>query len=231
VIADAKANAGYRPLTRVEMAARVARDIPEGWTVNLGIGAPLQVADHVPPEREVVFHSENGILGMGSAPEPDKINRWLINAGKQYVTLRSGGSYMHHADSFALIRGGHLDLCVLGAFQVAENGDIANWSTSDNDSAPAVGGAMDLAAGARQLWVLMEHVTKSGDSRLVRRCTYPLTALGAVKRIYTNLAVLDVTTEGFVVREMVDGLTLDGLQDVTDAPLQMAPLAFSANVL
>jgi 3-oxoadipate CoA-transferase beta subunit len=155
----------------------------------------------------------------------------LINAGKQYVTLRTGGSYMHHADSFALIRGGHLDLCVLGAFQVAENGDIANWSTSDNDSAPAVGGAMDLAAGARQLWVLMEHMTKSGDSRLVRRCTYPLTALGAVKRIYTNLAVIDVAPEGFVVREMVDGLTLDGLQDVTDAPLRMTPLAFRANVL
>jgi 3-oxoadipate CoA-transferase, beta subunit len=222
VNADAKAIAAYKPLTRVEMAARVARDIPEGWTVNLGIGAPLQVADHVPAEREVIFHSENGVLGMGPAPEPDKINRWLINAGKQYVTLRTGGSYMHHADSFALIRGGHLDLCVLGAFQVAENGDIANWSTSDNDSAPAVGGAMDLAAGARQLWVLMEHLTKSGDSRLVRRCTYPLTALGAVKRIYTNLAVLDVTTEGFAVREMVDGLTLEALQNVTDAPLRMS---------
>jgi 3-oxoadipate CoA-transferase, beta subunit len=219
---DAKAFAAYKPLTRVEMAARVARDIPEGWTVNLGIGAPLQVADHVPAEREVIFHSENGILGMGPAPEPDKINRWLINAGKQYVTLRTGGSYMHHADSFALIRGGHLDLCVLGAFQVAENGDIANWSTSDNDSAPAVGGAMDLAAGARQLWVLMEHLTKSGDSRLLRRCTYPLTALGAVKRIYTNLAVFDVTTEGFAVREMVDGLTLEALQNVTDAPLRMS---------
>src|ERR1700734_2615755 len=139
-----------KPLTRVEMAARVARDIPEGWTVNLGIGAPLQVADHVPAEREVIFHSENGILGMGPAPAPDKINRWLINAGKQYVTLRTGGSYMHHCDSFALIRGGHLDLCVLGAFQVAENGDIANWSISENDSAPAVGGAMDLAGGARR---------------------------------------------------------------------------------
>ena len=163
-------------------------------------------------EREVIFQSENGILGMGPAPEPDQIDRWLINAGKQYVTLRTGGSYMHHADSFALIRGGHLDLCVLGAFQVAENGDIANWSMSDNDTAPAVGGAMDLAAGARQLWVVMEHQTKSGDSRLVRRCTYPLTAIGAVKRVYTNLAVLDVTDDGFAVREMVPGLTLDALQ-------------------
>jgi 3-oxoadipate CoA-transferase beta subunit len=212
--------ARHRPLTRNEMAARVALDIPEGWYVNLGIGAPLQVADHVPAEREVIFHSENGVLGMGPAPAPDRINRWLINAGKQYVTLRTGGSYMHHADSFGLIRGGHLDLCVLGAFQVAENGDLANWSTSDNDSAPAVGGAMDLAVGARQVWVLMEHQTKSGESRLVRRCTYPLTALGVVKRVYTNLAVLDVTAEGFTVREMVEGLTLEALQKLTDAPLR-----------
>jgi 3-oxoadipate CoA-transferase beta subunit len=219
---DARSLAGCTPLTRREMAARVARDIPEGWYVNLGIGAPLQVADYVPAEREVIFQSENGIHGMGPAPEPDNINRWLINAGKQYVTLRSGGSYMHHADSFALIRGGHLDLCVLGAFQVAENGDLANWSTSANDAAPAVGGAMDLAAGARQLWVLMEHTTKTGESRLVRRCSYPLTAVGVVKRVYTNLAVLDVVDAGFVVRDMIPGLTLDALQDVTDAPLRMA---------
>ena len=210
-----------KPMTRLEMAERLARDIPEGWYVNLGIGAPLQVADYVPVEREVVFHSENGVLGMGPAPAPDHINRWLINAGKQYITLRTGGSYMHHTDSFALIRGGHLDLSVLGAFQVAENGDIANWTTSENDAAPAVGGAMDLAAGARRLWVLMDHQTKSGDSRLVRRCTYPLTALGAVKRIYTNLAVIDVTADGFAVREMVPGLTLDALQQATDAPLRM----------
>src|SRR5271154_2063626 len=216
--------AKVKPLTRNEMAALLARDIPEGWCVNLGIGAPLQVADYVPVEREVIFHSENGVLGMGPAPKDHEINRWLINAGKQYVTLRTGGSYMHHADSFALIRGGHLDLCVLGAFQVAENGDIANWSTSENDAAPAVGGAMDLAAGARRLWVLMEHQTKSGGSRLVRRCSYPLTALGAVKRVYTNLAVLDVTDEGFAVRDMVPGLTLDALQKVTDAPLRMAAI-------
>ena len=211
-----------QPMARREMAKRLADDIPEGWYVNLGIGAPLQVADYVPQEREVVFQSENGILGMGPAPEPDKINRWLINAGTQYVTLRTGGSYMHHADSFALIRGGHLDLCVLGAFQVAENGDIANWSTSDNESAPAVGGAMDLAAGARRIWVMMDHVTKSGESRLVRHCTYPLTAVGVVKRVYTNLAVIDVTDDGFAVREMVPGMTLDELQKVTDAPLRMA---------
>lgn len=211
-----------KPLSRSEMAARVARDIPEGWYVNLGIGAPLQIADYVPAEREVIFHSENGVLGMGPAPKPDEINPWLINAGKKYVTLRTGGSYMHHADSFALIRGGHLDLCVLGAFQVAENGDVANWSISDNDTAPAVGGAMDLAAGARRLWVLMEHTTKSGDSRLVRRCTYPLTALGAVTRVYTNLAVLDVGNDGFLVRDMAPGLTFDTLQKVTDAPLHRA---------
>jgi 3-oxoadipate CoA-transferase beta subunit len=210
-----------KPLTRVQMAERLARDIPEGWHVNLGIGAPLQVADYVPEEREVIFQSENGILGMGPAPAPDKINRWLINAGKQYVTLRPGASYMHHADSFALIRGGHLDLCVLGAFQVAENGDIANWATT-NDNAPAVGGAMDLAAGTPRLWVSMEHLTKTGESRLVHRCTYPLTALGVVKRVYTNLAVIDVNDDGFAVREMVPGLTLEGLQSVTDAPLRMA---------
>ena len=210
-----------KALTRVQIAERLALDIPEGWYVNLGIGAPLQVADYVPEEREVIFQSENGILGMGPAPAPDQINRWLINAGKQYVTLRAGGSYMHHADSFALIRGSHLDLCVLGAFQVAENGDIANWATT-NDNAPAVGGAMDLAAGTPRLWVLMEHLTKTGESRLVRRCSYPLTALGVVKRIYTNLAVIDVTSEGFAVREMVPGLTLEGLQSVTDAPLTLS---------
>jgi len=219
----AKVVAKCRPMTRAEMAARVAHDIPEGWYVNLGIGAPLQVADYVPADREVIFHSENGVLGMGPAPAAEEINRWLINAGKQYVTLREGGAYMHHADSFGLIRGGHLDLCVLGAFQVGENGDIANWSISDNDSAPAVGGAMDLAVGARRVWVLMEHQTKTGESRLVRRCTYPLTALGVVTRVYTNLAVLDVTADGFAVRAMAEGLTLDALQKVTDAPLHAPP--------
>jgi 3-oxoadipate CoA-transferase beta subunit len=218
----AKSPTDYHPMSRVEMAARVARDIPEGWYVNLGIGAPVLIADHIPPEREAIIHSENGILGMGPAPEPDKINRWLINASKFYVTLVTGGSYMHHADSFALIRGGHLDLCVLGAFQVAENGDLANWATSQDDTTPAVGGAMDLAAGAKRVWVLMEHTTKTGESRLVRRCTYPLTAVGVVKRIYTNLAVIDVAEEGFVVKEMVSGLTLEALQRVTEAPLKMA---------
>jgi 3-oxoadipate CoA-transferase beta subunit len=204
------------------MAARVAQDVPEGWYVNLGIGMPTLVANYVPLEREVVIHSENGILGMGPAPKPDEINPWLINAGKQLVTMRPGGSYSHHADSFAMIRGGHIDLCVLGAFQVAENGDIANWSTSENDTAPAVGGAMDLAAGAKRLWVLMEHTTKSGESKLVRKCTYPLTAPSAVKRVYTNLGVIDVTDEGFVVLDMAPGVSFETLQAATDAPLKRA---------
>ena len=218
----AKVVAKCRPMTRAEMAARVARDIPEGWYVNLGIGAPLQVADYVPADREIIFHSENGVLGMGPAPAAAQINRWLINAGKQYVTLRSGGAYMHHADSFGLIRGGHLDLCVLGAFQVGENGDIANWSISDNDSAPAVGGAMDLAVGARRVWVLMEHQTKSGESRLVRRCTYPLTAKECVSLIVTDLAVIEVTREGLLLREVAPGVSPDEVDQFTEAPLRHA---------
>ena len=210
-----------QPRDRVAMAARVAADIPEGWYVNLGIGIPVLVADHVPQGREVVFHSENGVLGFGPAPASDQVDPWLINAGKLHVTLQPGGSFMHHADSFALIRGGHLDLCVLGAFEVAENGDIANWSRSDNDFAPAVGGAMDLAAGAKRLWAVMEHTTKSGESRLVQKCSYPLTALGAVSRVYTNLAVLDVTERGFVVVDIVPGLDFAGLQERTAATLQL----------
>jgi 3-oxoadipate CoA-transferase beta subunit len=205
---------------RTQMAARVAQDIPEGWFVNLGIGIPTMVADHVPAEREVILHSENGILGMGPAPPPDKVNAWLVNAGKQPVTLRPGGSFFHHADSFGMIRGGHIDLCVLGAFEVAQNGDIANWATSENDSAPAVGGAMDLAAGARRLWVVMEHTTKDGTPKLVESCGYPLTAKAAVQRIYTNLAVVDVVPgRGFVVKEIVPGLSLADVQARTGAKL------------
>ena len=205
--------------TRTEMAARLAQDVPEGWYVNLGIGIPTTVADHVPLEREVIFHSENGVLAMGPAPAPDAVDPWLINAGKKHVTLRMGGAYMHHADSFAMIRGGHLDLCVLGAFEVAENGDIANWATSENDTAPAVGGAMDLAAGAKRLWVIMEHTTKDGRPKLVERCGYPLTALAAVTRVYTNMAVLDVTPQGFEVVEAAPGVTRDALQERTGARL------------
>jgi 3-oxoacid CoA-transferase B subunit len=205
---------------RTQMAARVAQDIPEGWFVNLGIGIPTMVADHVPEEREVILHSENGILGMGPAPTPDKVNVWLENAGKQHVTLRRGGSFFHHADSFAMIRGGHIDLCVLGAFEVAETGDLANWATSDNDSAPAVGGAMDLAAGAKRVWVVSEHTTKDGTPKLVERCSYPLTASGVVQRLYTNLAVVDVVPgRGFVVREIVPGMSLAEVQAKTSAKL------------
>ncbi len=211
----------HQILNRAQMAARVAQDIPGGWYCNLGIGIPTLIADHIPASREVVLHSENGILGMGPAPEPDQIDPWLINAGKQHVTLHPGGSFFHHADSFAMIRGGHIDLCVLGAFEVAENGDLANWATSTADAAPAVGGAMDLAVGAKRIWVVTEHVTKDGKSKLVERCSYPLTALGAVSRIYTNLAVVDVTPQGFVVREMVPGLTFEALQDRTAARLHL----------
>ncbi len=208
-----------KPWNRTQMATRVAVDIPEGWYVNLGIGIPTMIAEHVPLEREVIFHSENGVLGMGPAPAKENINPWLVNAGKQYVTLRTGGAYIHHADSFAMIRGGHLDLCVLGAFQVASNGDIANWAVNENDTAPAVGGAMDLAAGAKRLWVVMEHTTKDGKSKLVEHCSYPLTAPRAVKRVYTNFAVLDVSARGFEVVEIVPGMSREELQACTDAEL------------
>jgi len=212
----------FKPMSRDQMAKLAANDIPEGWYVNLGIGIPTLIANHVPADKEVVFHSENGVLGVGPAPGDNEIEPWLINAGKQYVTLRAGGSICHHADSFSMIRGGHIDLCVLGGFQVAENGDLANWATSENDTAPAVGGAMDLAAGAKRLWVLMEHTTKDGTSKIVKKCSYPLTAIGATKRVYTNLAVLDITEKGFVVRDMAPGLTWENLQARTDAPLHKA---------
>src|SRR5580698_1502430 len=173
---SATATADFKPFSRAQMAQRAAADIPEGWYVNLGIGIPTMISDYVPMDREVIFHSENGVLGMGPAPEKDKIEPWLINAGKQFVTLRAGGSYCHHADSFSMIRGGHLDLCVLGAFQVADNGDIANWATSENDTAPAARSIAPPTAGAKRLWVLMEHTTKDGSSKLVSQCSYPLTA-------------------------------------------------------
>lgn len=208
-----------RPLSRDQMAQRAAADVPEGWYVNLGIGIPTLIANHVPWGREVIFQSENGLLGFGPAPVADQIDPFVINAGKQNVTLLRGAALMHQADSFALIRGRHLDLCVLGAFQVSANGDIANWATSSNDAAPAVGGAMDLALGAKRVWVMMEHTTKEGAPRLVETCTYPLTAPGVVSRIYTNLAVMDVTPQGFRVVEMIDGLTLPELQKVTAAPI------------
>ncbi|WP_424811595.1 3-oxoacid CoA-transferase subunit B [Roseococcus sp. YIM B11640] len=208
------------PFSRTDMAAKAAADIPEGWVVNLGIGMPTLIANEVPLEREVIFQSENGVLGMGPAPEPGKETPWLINAGKQFVTLRAGGSFCHHADSFSMIRGGHIDLCVLGGFEVAENGDLANWATSENDTAPAVGGAMDLGAGAKRLWVVMDHTTKDGRSKIVEKCGYPLTALGNVSRVYTNLAVLDVVQGlGFVVRDIAPGMSLEELQSKSSAKL------------
>jgi 3-oxoadipate CoA-transferase beta subunit len=209
-------------LTRDQMAARVARDIPEGAYVNLGIGLPTVVANHLPRDREIFLHSENGVLGMGPAPAPGEEDEDLINAGKQPVTLLTGGAYFHHADSFAMMRGGHLDICVLGAFQVSVSGDLANWHTGAPDAIPAVGGAMDLALGARDVYVMMEHLTKSGESKLVAQCTYPLTAIGCVSRIYTDLAVLDVTPAGLSVREILSDIPFEELQQLTGVPLLRA---------
>jgi 3-oxoadipate CoA-transferase beta subunit len=213
------ADTEFHPLTRIGIAKRIAQDIPEGWFVNLGIGIPTTVSDYVPADREVIFHAENGVIGIGPAPGPDDVNPFLVNAGVQPITLRTGGAFVHHADSFAIARGGHLDLCVLGAFQVADNGDIANWAHSRNEPVKQVGGAMDLAVGAKRLWVAMEHTTKGGHARILHRCTYPLTACGVVKRIYTDLAVLDVTPAGLVVRDIIPGLTFDALQTRTEAKL------------
>ncbi len=206
-------------LTRDQMAARVARDIPEGAYVNLGIGLPTMVANHLPKEREIFLHSENGLLGMGPAPAAGEEDYDLINAGKQPVTILAGGAYFHHADSFAMMRGGHLDICVLGAFQVSVAGDLANWHTGGAEAIPAVGGAMDLAIGAKRTYVMMEHLTKKGESKIVPRCTYPLTGIACVSRIYTDLAVIDVTPEGLKVVEAVEGLGIDELQRLTGVPL------------
>jgi 3-oxoadipate CoA-transferase beta subunit len=206
-------------LTRDEMARRVARDIPEGAYVNLGIGLPTMVANHLPKEREIFLHSENGLLGMGPAPPPGEEDYDLINAGKQPVTLLPGGAYFHHADSFAMMRGGHLDICVLGAFQVSVQGDLANWSTGGADAIPAVGGAMDLAIGAKRTFVMMEHLTKGGESKIVERCTYPLTGIGCVSRIYTDLAVIDVTPRGLKLVEACTGLGHAELEQLTGVPL------------
>jgi 3-oxoadipate CoA-transferase beta subunit len=206
--------------SRDEIAQRVARDIPEGAYVNLGIGLPTMVANHLDRSKEIFLQSENGLLGMGPAPAPGDEDEDLINAGKQPVTLLTGGAYFHHADSFAMMRGGHLDICVLGAFQVSERGDLANWHTGASDAIPAVGGAMDLAIGAKKVFVMMEHQTKSGESKIVPTCTYPLTGVGCVSRIYTDLATIDVTPEGLLVIDRIDGLTLDALQQMTGVPLR-----------
>jgi len=209
----------FQPLNRADMARRLARDIPDGSYVNLGIGMPVLVAAHLPPGREIVLHSENGILGMGPPPTNAEIDLDLINAGKQPVTLLRGGSYFHHADSFAMMRGGHLDICVMGGMQVAANGDLANWSLGRPGEAPAVGGAMDLAVGARSVYILMEHNARNGEPKIVERCAYPLTGAGVVDRIYTDLAVIDVTPDGLRVRDMIDGMTFKELQARTGAPL------------
>jgi 3-oxoadipate CoA-transferase, beta subunit len=206
-------------LNRDQLAARVAADIPEGAYVNLGIGAPTLVANYLPQGREILLHSENGLLGMGPAPAGGEEDPDLINAGKQAVTLLRGGCYFHHGDSFAMMRGGHLDICVLGAFQVSAGGDLANWHTGAPDAIPAVGGAMDLAIGAKRVLVMMDHVTKIGEPKIVSLCTYPLTAVACVDRIYTDVAVIDVTAHGLAVVEMVEGVTFEELQRLTGAPL------------
>ncbi len=211
--------------TREQMAARVARDIPNGAYVNLGIGLPTLVANHLPRDREIILHTENGLLGMGPAPEPGAEDPDLINAGKQPVTALPGAAYFHHADSFAMMRGGHLDFCVLGAFQVSVEGDLANWHTGAPGAIPAVGGAMDLAIGAKHVYVMMEHLTRQGDSKIVAHCTYPLTGIRCVGRIFTDLAVIDVTPQGLSVLEMVDGLSLDELQRLSGVPLARSELA------
>jgi 3-oxoadipate CoA-transferase beta subunit len=199
----------------------VARDIPEGATVNLGIGQPTLVANHMPSNLEILLHSENGILGMGPAPAAGQEDYDLINAGKQPVTLLQGGAYFHHADSFAMMRGGHLDICVLGAFQVSATGDLANWHTGEPGAIPAVGGAMDLAIGAKQTWVMMDLLTKQGQSKLVSACSYPLTGIGCVKRVYTDLATLACTAKGLLVIDMVPGLTLEALSELIGLPLAL----------
>src|SRR5438874_11658645 len=214
--------------TRDEMAARVGRDIPNGAYVNLGIGLPTMVANHLPKDREIILHTENGLHGMGPAPEKGREDPDLINAGKQPVTTVPGASFFHHADSFGMMRGGHLDFCVLGAFQVSVSGDLANWHTGAPDAIPAVGGAMDLAIGAKHVYVMMDHRTKKGESKIVERCSYPLTGVGCVGRIFTDLADFDVTPDGLRVIEMVPGLSFAELERITGVPLVDATATVAA---
>jgi len=209
----------YQRRTKDQLAARVARDIFDGAVVNLGIGQPTLVANHLPAGREVILHSENGILGMGPAPAAGEEDFDLINAGKQPVTLLPGGAYFHHADSFAMMRGGHLDICVLGAFQVSATGDLANWSTGEPGAIPAVGGAMDLAIGARQTWVMMDLLTKKGQSKIVEKCSYPLTGIGCVKRVYADLATLECTPQGLRLIDAVEGLSREALEELVGLPV------------
>lgn len=210
----------YKKRSKDELAARVAQDIHEGAVVNLGIGMPTLVANHIPASREIVLHSENGILGMGPAPAAGEEDYDLINAGKQPVTLRAGGAFFHHADSFAMMRGGHLDICVLGAFQVSATGDLANWHTGEAGAIPAVGGAMDLAIGARQTWVMMDLLSKQGQSKIVKACSYPLTGIACVKRVYTDLATLECTLQGLRLVDTVDGLAHAELEALVGLPIR-----------
>lgn len=211
-----------RKLDRNQLAARIARDIPDGAYVNLGIGLPTLVANFLPADREIILHTENGLLGMGPAPAKGEEDWDLINAGKQAVTELPGASFFHHANSFAMMRGGHLDLCVLGAFQVSAGGDLANWHTGAPNAIPAVGGAMDLAIGAKKTFVMMEHLTKSGESKIVRDCSYPLTGVACISRIYTDLAVIDVTPDGLRLVDLVGGLSLEELVALGDVPISAA---------
>lgn len=212
----------YQRRSKDAVAKRVAQDIFDGAYVNLGIGQPTLVANHLPQGIEVVLHSENGILGMGPAPLDGQEDYDLINAGKQPVTLLAGGVFFHHADSFAMMRGGHLDICVLGAFQVSATGDLANWSTGEPGAIPAVGGAMDLAIGAKQTWVMMDLLTKKGESKIVATCSYPLTGIGCVKRIYTDLATLECSPDGLLLIDLIDGLTHTELQALIGQPIKHA---------
>ena len=209
----------YQKRTKDQLAARIAQDIHDGAYVNLGIGMPTAVANHIPAGREVILQSENGILGMGPAPAAGNEDYDLINAGKQPVSLLPGGAYFHHADSFAMMRGGHLDICVLGAFQVSARGDLANWSTGEPGAIPAVGGAMDLAIGAKQTWVMMDLLTKKGESKVVERCTYPLTGIACVKRIYTELCTLECTPQGLKLVDLVEGLSHAELERIINLPI------------
>jgi len=213
---ELKENTGW---SSVQMAQKAAMDIPDGAYVNLGIGIPELVADYIPEGREVIYHTENGLLGMGKVAEKGSEDFELVNAGKKYITAIPGAAYFHHADSFAMIRGGHIDICVLGAYQVSEEGDLANWSTGDAGDVPAVGGAMDLVAGVKKIYVITQHCTKTGESKIVKQCTYPLTGKKVCSRIYTNYAIIDVTEKGLFVKELAPGITFEYLQKNTEAIL------------
>ena len=210
-------------LSRRQLAWLAANEIPDGAYVNLGIGIPTLCADHMPSDKEVLLHSENGVLGFGPRPEEGEEDLDLVNAGKQPITMLKGGSYFVHSDAFAMIRGGHIDIAMLGAFEVSENGDLANWTTNNPTFPPGVGGAMDLAAGAKQVWALTEHITRDGKPKIVKNCSYPLTSSGCVKRIFTDLAIIDVSDAGLTVIGMMDGLSLEELQAITEPNLALSP--------